>query len=149
MTTATDTKPEKKAKEPKVVKLETEPSTETKKRIKDIKTILMDTLPEADRNRENLDKLTADMGFNDFFHVRRLINLEHVQGYVNTRKYHEALESLNKILADAGKPELGIKIEQPERGPRSKNPINSQMARKLLAGDSVEIEGTSYKLVAE
>lgn len=141
----TDTvKPEKATKKEKVVKLKVEPEmTEVKKRLKGIKTALLASIGDG-ASREDLDDLCVKMGFNNFFHVRRLVNLEEVQGYVNTNKYLGAIEQLNAVVGD-----LGIKVQKPERGPRSKNPINSVTARKLLAGEAVEIDGKTYKLVVE
>jgi hypothetical protein len=143
----TEVKPEKavKIKAEKVVKLKVEPEmTEIKKRLKAIKTSLLASIG-PDASREDLDELCVKFGFNNFFHVRRLVNLEEIQGYVNTNKYLGAIEKLNAVVGT----ELGIEIQKPDRGPRSKNPINSVTSRKLLAGEAVELDGKTYRLVAE
>jgi hypothetical protein len=144
MTTAVAEKKTEKVKKEKIVRLKPEPEiSDIKKRIKDIKTKLMETVG-ADATREDLDEFCEKMGFNNFFHVRRLVNLEHIQGYVNTNKYLGAITKLNDIVGD-----LGIKMEKPDRGPRSKSPISSADVRKLLAGEPVWVDGTEYMLVAQ
>lgn len=140
-----------KTKKGAVTPLETEATetvdlSTTKGRIKAIKGALTATLTDS-KDREALDALCASMGFNDFFHVRRLVNLEVSQGYVNTRKYFPAIEKLNAILASADVSEASIKLEKRDRSPRTKNPLSSKDAQKLLRGETIEVDGHNYKLV--
>lgn len=122
-------------------------STAAKKRIAAIKEVLMMELPKDKQDREHLDKHCADMGFNDFFHVRRLVNLEMAQGFVYSKKYNDALVSLNESLEEANRSDLAVKLSKRDRSPRTKNPINSRTAVKLVNGETVEINGEKWKLV--